>query len=652
MSFVKEFFTLNGEAQHRLYQMQPEFGYHPFGEIIFYRTYSHQKSDGRQESWADCILRVVNGVMSIRKDWYLRNFIAWDEVYWQKFAADMSYHMFKMYFLPPGRSLWAMGRNFVFERGSMALNNCGSVFLKEQDTLANKYDWMMDALMLGVGVGFRVEEVGLKINKPIGTYIFQVPDSREGWTNSIKLLLNSYLKPNTRKPIFDYSLVRKKGELIKGFGGKASGPEPLMVLHKQIEDGLTDSKITEVELKINIANQIGVCVVAGNVRRSAELAMSTGEIFLNLKDYKINPHRAQYGWMSNNSIILEKDVDFEQLGEIANRVIHNGEPGIVNVRNFKKGRIGHKKDKNQRKDHANSLNPCGEITLEDYELCNLVKTFPTKCPSQLIWYRTLKYATFYASTCSLLPTHRKETNKVVSRNRRIGVDFSDYSNWIANAGLNKVIKYLRAGYKVVKQAAREFAAGAGVPEPIKCTTVAPGGTVPKLVGKVSGIGYPTFNFTLRRFRIASNNNICPILDAARIPYEKCIHDPDGTRVYEFPIHQHGTPAKEVTLWEQAINLIIVQREWADNAVSNTLYFKTTEIKDIEKVLSSTAPLIKSCSLLPHSDEGAYPQMPEEGITEEEYHRRLSVIQKIDWSKFRHSSGEDEKYCISDTCTIG
>lgn len=286
--------------------------------------------------------------------------------------------------------------------------------------------------------------------------------------------------------------------------------------------------------------------------------------------------------------------------------------------------------------------------------------------------------------------------------------------------MHKVISYMRKGYDVVTKTATDRAAESGVPAPIRFTTIKPGGTGPKLPGKTSGIGYPTFVETLRRMRVAGNNPICPVLDRAGVPYTPCYYDPTNTRVYEYPTKQGpARPADEVSLWEQAMNLVTVQREWADNAVSNTLYFKpkwklvmaretneevptglfveymheqwpgctiqitgvtmTVEVEDrklaikknkfgtwelnlyeydpnheeedIERVLSAIVPLIKSCSLLPHSAKGAYRQMPEEGISPEEYEERLKVIKPIDWSKFGGSDGEDEKYCQGDTCVV-
>jgi len=353
--------------------------------------------------------------------------------------------------------------------------------------------------------------------------------------------------------------------------------------------------------------------------------------------------------MSNNSAILETDSDFEQLGLIAERVVRNGEPGIINKINMQKGRIGH--NEWCKKDLAIGENPCGEIPLEDKELCCLAETLPTVCNSPEDWLKACEYATVYASTVTLLPTHQQSTNKVICRNRRIGVGIIDVSGWKYAIGVNQMVKWLRRGYAKVKATNKWVNSEAGVPEAIRCTTIKPGGTTPKLAGKTSGIGHPTFIYTLRRVRVASNSSLCNILTEAGYYGEPDVLEPKVTMVYEFPIKQGpAKPATEVSLWEQALNLVLMQREWSDNAVSNTLYFNKSEEKDIEAVLSAIAPFTKSVSLLPHSDIGAYPQMPEEGITESQYLSMLANIKPIDWSKYREVA-EPEKYCEGEKCQV-
>lgn len=746
--YVNQRFELNYSTVDRLQSMIPKFGYNGFGEIIFYRTYSRTMKDMEQESWADCVIRVTNGTFSIRKDFYMKNRILWDENFWQQYAAKFAYSMFRMQWLPPGRGLWAMGSNFVYERGAMALYNCAYTNIGNNETLSDDIVWLMDSLMHGVGVGFGPLRDDLTMYNPRGSVTYRIPDSREGWCIATKLMLDAFLHGGPL-PKFDYSNVRPAGLPIKGFGGISSGPEPLMILHKKIQEQCErwEEHSDPVLFKTNIANLVGTCVVAGNVRRSAEIACGSvnDETFMDLKDYSLFPERAEWGWMSNNSCILDSDEDFSKLGEIARRVIKNGEPGFINKQNLRYGRIG-KRKKKLREDEAVGFNPCGEIPLEHREVCNLSETLPTMCPSIDDWYKACEYATFYCSTVSLLPTHQEATNRVVARNRRIGVGIIDFTGWKHECGVHNVTRFLRNGYDIVRATNQWLNAEAGVPEAIRVTTVKPGGTTPKLPGKTSGIGHPTFHHTLRRFRVQVGTPFHSVLIKAGIPYEVDFYS-QNTDCFEYPILQGpAKPAEEVSLWEQANNLVLMQREWSDNAVSNTLYFRpkwrliehwnlqgkgsgnvvtdieeglnqfighTTlsrlirengstyiipdqykiilrfeecikivnswngedhamyssgtvrqivEVKiyeydprheedDVEPVLSSIAPLVKSVSLLPHSAKGVYKQMPEEGISEEEYNSRLAMISPIDWSDFRGSDGIDERYCTGDACEI-
>lgn len=712
--FVNEFFSLNQETVDEIYQMKPQFGYNGYGEFVFYRTYSRLKEGGLNETWHDVVIRVIEGVMSIRLDWYTKNNIYWDDTRWQAFARSMAISMFKMEWLPPGRGLWAMGTPFVYQHGSMALNNCGFTKIGTSKMHLD-FGWLMDALMLGVGVGFEPvnEQFDIFPHKK-ADFLYIIPDSREGWVNSVQLLVQSFIDPNAKRPRFDYSKIRPRGELIHGFGGIASGPDPLKELHEEITQIFLHGKRSPVRLKTDIANLIGVCVVAGNVRRSAEIAIGDieNQEFLDLKDYQLHPERAAYGRMSNNTAKFKKRSDFELIGELTRRVVVRGEPGGMNMKNIPFGRIGRALD--VPLDAAEGLNPCGEIPLEDKELCNLACTLPTMCSYLDDWYGACRFATFYASTTSLLLTHRQETNAVIGRNRRIGVDIIDFTGWKHNIGLHNCIDAMEQGYNIVRKTNKVLNAEAGVPPAIRVTTVKPGGTIPKLAGKTAGIGHPTFNHTLRRTRVASDSPVAKLLIEANVPHHPDQYDPK-TLIFEFPILQGpARPADQVSLWEQAANLMVLQAHWADNAVSNTLYFKpkwclfksvpkgepfdewledntkldyneivqlermlVNKIKEsngwkvdadghtinvyqfdpnheedeIEFVISSFISKFKSFSLLPHSPKGAYVDMPEEGITEEEYEELLSKISPIDWSRLSGSDGEDEKFCQGDVCEL-
>lgn len=266
--FVTHLFKLAEKTKQILFSQEPEFGFNGYGEFLFYRTYSRIKDfdTGEMESWNDVVLRVVEGTLSIRKDWYIKNHIRWDEIYWQEFAIGFMQYLFDMKWFPAGRGLWMMGTPFIYRRGGMALANCGYCSIGKD--IGSDIHWAMDALMLGVGVGFYPErDDNLKLYWPKGTEDFLIEDSREGWIDCTKAIINSYVYPDYKKikPIYDG--VRPAGRLIKDFGGVSSGPEPLFKFHNRLveyfERYQESSEYDSVRLKADCANATGCCVVAG-----------------------------------------------------------------------------------------------------------------------------------------------------------------------------------------------------------------------------------------------------------------------------------------------------------------------------------------------------------------------------------------------------
>lgn len=359
---VTERFRINPLTARFLKNQPVNFGFGLLGHAMYLRTYSRKKSDGSQEVWADTVIRTVEGVFSILKTHRAKNNLSWNEADMQALASEMAMHVFEFKFLPPGRGLWAGGTEHVFEHGSMALNNCGFVSIK---TLSRDAAWAMNALMLGVGVGYDTFRSTINLKNPTeeGKWVYQIPDSREGWVESLRLLIESYEKGLPRVD-FDYSIIRPKGEPIKGFGGIASGPEPLRDMHEAIRkvlDKRANKEISSVRCISDVINLIAKCVISGNVRRSALIALGRpdDEEFLNLKNWNLpeNAERCNFktGWAftANNSIVLENAGDFDVLPKIAPLVSVTAEPGVLNLMNVQKyARRGEKK-----KDRAIGVNP-------------------------------------------------------------------------------------------------------------------------------------------------------------------------------------------------------------------------------------------------------------------------------------------------------
>ena len=679
-------FKINPSTLFELKSKVPNFGFNGLGEVVFRRTYSRNN-----ETWNDVVIRVMEGVMSVRKEHFIRNGIHWNDDEWQPFVRDMSISFFDMEWLPPGRGLWMMGTDFAYERGSASLNNCAAIDTK--DDLVHCAEWTMDLLMNGVGVGFSTSWRG-EVTMPDKTDVLPhvIEDSREGWVKSLILLLCSYIDSpkygKNKYPVFDYSAIRKEGEPIKGFGGTSSGYKPLQKLHERVDEFLTAfclGKLTKTistyveegstwvqkestiskeyghtRLVADIFNAIGACVVAGNVRRSAEICLGDVEDtdFINLKNYDINPERQDIGWMSNNSVVLKAGQnyeDFSYIPELAKRIVQNGEPGLINLANIQKyGRYG-----KVLPDEATLVNPCGEIPLCSAEMCNLAETFPPRCKNPERFYQALKYATFYASTVSILPTHRPETNAVLAKNRRIGVSISGIAQWESNQSLvesewgvmnyTKMTEYLRKGYDTVRKENERLAKLAGVPAAVRVTTIKPSGSISLLAGCTPGVHYPVSRFAIRRVRISKNSPLVPGLVRAGIAYEDDTYS-DNTYVFSFAIdHGNVRSSTEVSPWEQFSVVAMLQRCYSDNCVSATVYFdKEKDASDIEKMLAMYIPILKSVSMLPHAGHG-YKQAPYEPINEEQYISLRDSYQLPDFDTVKDNVPVGSKYCSGDLC---
>lgn len=422
---------------------------------------------------------------------------------------------------------------------------------------------------------------------------------------------------------------------------------------------LEDDKV-EKTYDIEVENRHEFICNGYLTHNSAEISLgdATDTDFINLKNYELNPERSEIGWMSNNSVVLSADKDYEDFSyipEMARRIRDNGEPGMINLYNIQKyGRYG-----KELPDKANLVNPCGEIALENFELCNLAEVFPPRCKNIDVYYNALRFATFYASTVSLLPTHRAETNAVVARNRRIGVSISGVAQWASgevNAewgemNYTKMTKFLREGYKVVKSKNIELAESAGIPASIRVTTVKPSGSISLLAGVTAGVHYPVSRYAIRRMRIGADSPLVDSLKESGIPYEKDTYS-DNTLVFSFAIdHGNVRSAEEVSPWEQFSLVATMQRCYADNCVSATIYFdKEKDGPDVEKMLAMYIPILKSVSMLPHAGHG-YVQAPYEPITRERYLELKDSYSIPDFSGMSGNVPEGSRFCSGDTCEL-
>lgn len=603
----------------------PPFGFDGLGELAYVRTYSRLKPDGKKERWFETVRRVVEGVFEIIR---VTPSGGNPSYFMEAEAREMYDKIFHMKFLPPGRGLWAMGTDIVRKNGGAALNNCAfvstdSIRLKNTQSAVDPFVFAMDALMLGVGVGFDVKGAGsAKIFGPGMRTVcrFPIEDSREGWVESVSALLGSYFGELTVIPEFDYSRIRAAGCPIKTFGGTASGPEALRTLHLSLRS-LLDKKVgqnIDATSIVDIFNMIGRCVVAGNVRRSAEIAIGPAtDEFMNLKDYVLNPGRMAYGWTSNNTVSVGLDADYKR---IASHIQLNGEPGLLWLENMQQyGRFCDGKDYADMR--ASGGNPCLEITLESKELCCLVETFPNRHKNYQEFANTLYYAFIYAKAVTLVPVHWPESRGIMERNRRIGVSVSGIAQFLSSNSLPVLRDWLNMGYDFLRTVDARISAEWCVPCSNKITCVKPSGTVSLLAGATPGCHLPLSRYYLRRVRLGPSDEylLAPLRKNGYL-IEKDQMVPDGF-VVAFPVDVGGgvRTLDDSTMWEQVELAAFLQKYWADNQVSCTVTFDPeTEGYHLANILRYASFRLKGISFLPRGDR-IYPQMPYQKLGGADYH---------------------------------
>lgn len=671
-SNVESGFRLSEKFLDGYKTVQPNFGFNGLGELVYTRTYSRVKEDGQNEVWWETGRRVIEGCYRMQERHIKGQKLTWNPWKAQGSAQEMFDRMFTFKWLPPGRGLWAMGTELTESRGMYAaLQNCGFVSTQNiREEGSKPFAFLMDASMLGIGVGFDVRGEGcITVQGPaeIG-YRHPITDDREGWVESVCLLIDAYFY-HRPLPLFDYTLIRLAGVPIKGFGGVASGPEPLMELHRQIIRTLarnTGKPITQTTI-VDLMNLIGKCVVAGNVRRTAEIVFGdpTSAEYLALKDHHWNrelndgkggwdgtaAYRADWSWTSNNSVFCETGMDYRR---VAAQTAKNGEPGYAWLTNMQE--YGRLDDAPNFVDHrVMGGNPCLEQSLEPYELCCLVETYPHNHADFHDYARTLKFAYLYAKTVTLGATHWEETNQVMLRNRRIGTSMSGVQQFIANRSLDELKTWCELGYRTIQKYDRVYSEWFAVPKSIKTTSIKPSGTVSLLAGATPGMHWPESLYYIRRVTLATNSGLVTCLKAAGYQIEPKVGDSSSV-IVSVPVALDSLNGKlrtvgQVSMWEQVQMAMFLQRYWADNQVSCTVTFAPHEGPEIEHALNYAQYGLKGISFLPKLEEGAFPQMPYESISEGVYENMVECLQPLDFSQLRGEIAEVEVGCNNDTCVL-
>ena len=618
------------------YKNQEPYWENPLGEFIFMRTYARRKEDGTRENWSDCIYRVVKNIFNvlIDKGYDLNDFDCTPsemfELFWYQKA------------LPGGRSLFASTSQIIDKIGSYALNNCCAYNINSYLEEPSEFFYhVCNLLMVGCGVGFycNPDEI-IEIYKPQEKRVLHiVDDSRDGWCQSIKTLLNSYFKPSQNYVIFNYSHIRPKGTPLKVFGGVASGYEVLKQCHDRIRKLLENGDILTSRLTTDICCCIASMVVAGNIRRSSLLALMerSDKEMINIKDFEnpTNDYRSGWCWCSNNSVkVNSTDTDFKDILKLSMKF---GEPALIIHDNIRKyGRMIDPPDYHD--DHPETMiNPCSEAVLshESGELCNLSEVFLTNISNLEEFEKCLRYAFFYCKVVSMISTKNEHSDKIIQKNRRVGVSLSGIHEFVCFNGIENLKSYLKHGYQYLKEYDILLSKNLELNVSCRRTVIQPSGTKSNMLGIFgSSINRPMYRYFIRRVRVQESDDLLPMYEKAgyEIEIDCCSQN---TKIICFPVHVPNfiklhTNDMEGMIYDLEM-LVLLQSYYADQAVSHTITIPSSvSLDQLNEIVKKYAKKVKSLCFMP-SENRVYKQAPIEPISKERYDEMTSKITKIDFT---------------------
>lgn len=607
----------------------------PVGYLTYKRTYARLTDAGYTEEWWQTCYRVVRSLVD-DLDFYTDQ----DEV-------ELLYdYLFNLKLCFSGRPLWQLGTSTVRRLGADSMQACWHVTPNEP---IKPFTFTFDKLMLGGGVGFNIQSEYVyemprvrfdptiaRVDKnDVG---FIVPDNREGWVELLRRTLEAFFFTG-RSLTYSAACIRAKGEKISSFGGVASGPGELcngIAAICKILSTRHGQKLRPIDV-LDIMNIIGGVVVAGNVRRSAEIAIGDMDdlAYLNAKAFG-RGSIPNWRSMSNNSVVCN-DINAlpNQFWNNYTDVDSNGHAvsecyGLVNLYNCR--RYGRLADGEEYRPDAfvTGTNPCGEITLEPYEPCNLAELFLPNLENEEEFRIAAGLAYKVAKTIARYPFSDPQTQEVVDRNQRIGIGAGGFlqAPHLRSEGIYHCV------YRYLEELDAEYSQQLGVNRSIKLTTVKPSGTLSLLAGVTPG-AHPAFApYYVRRIRFASND---PLVDKCMRhgfhvePLERIDGSQDyGTSVVSFPVAvPKGTVcAKDMSAVLQLEYVKWLQTNWADNSVSVTVYYKDEELPEIREWLKTHyAESIKTLSFSRHVGHG-FRQAPYEAISAEKYRELLSKSKPI------------------------
>jgi adenosylcobalamin-dependent ribonucleoside-triphosphate reductase len=623
------------------------------GYITYKRTYARRLEEGNPKSKTEEFTDTVERVIKAANDQLGCNFDADEQERLRKYLMELKGTV-------AGRFLWQMGTDTVGRLGLASLQNCAFTVI---DQPVRPFTWAMDLLMLGSGVGYNIQRqhvdklpsVNADFSAPTRVTTadadFIVPDSREGWVKLLGKTLKAAFLADTN-PTFTYStiLVRGRGAAIKGFGGTASGPEDLcdgIAKISNILEKRKGKKLRPIDC-LDIMNIIGSIVVAGNVRRSAQIAIGDPDDveYLLAKRWDMG-NIPSWRAMSNNSVVCN---DIKDLHEYFwDGYEGKGEPyGLINLKLSRKiGRLG---ETDYPDPDVMGYNPCAEQSLAAYETCCLAEVYLPNIESkeQLLDVCQLLYRINKHSLA--LPCHLKETEDIVHKNMRMGIGVTGVLQ-----ATEEQRSWLNETYRRLREFDFKYSHAHNFPESVKLTTVKPSGTLSLLPGVTSGCHPAYSQYMIRRIRIAADHALVQVCREHGYPVEYQRHfdgsEDHSTMVVSFPFcYPEGTKiAAEMTAIDQLEVVKWLQANWSDNSVSCTVYYRKEELPEIQKYLAKNYKNNhKSLSFLLHNEHGFH-QAPLEEITKEAYDALVASTQLITHVDEALFDGGDE--CASGACPV-
>lgn len=564
--------------------------------------------------------------------------------------------------MPSMRALMTSGA--ALERDPMAGYNCA--FIAIDDVRA--FDEILYILMCGTGMGFSVERQFIA-HLPVVAETFintditiQVKDSKGGWANAFRELLALLYSGSI--PKWDVSKVRPAGAKLKVFGGRASGPQPLIDLFKFAIATFKEAagrKLTSIECH-DLVCKIADIVVVGGVRRSALISLS------NLSDDRMRGAKSGQWWatepqraLANNSAAYTERPDMELFMKEWLSLIESksGERGIFNRAAAVKKAVD-----SGRRDPTKivGVNPCAEITLRSAGVCNLSEVVIRKDDTLENLCEKVRIATIIGTYQSMLTDFRYVRaiwRKNQEEERLLGVSLTgimDHS--VLSQTTEQSVEWLKAMKLQAIATNKEWAEKLGINQSVAITTVKPSGTVSQLVDSASGIHPRYSEFYVRTVRADKKDPLAQLMRQQGFPVEDCAMKPTTTDIFSFPVQgpAHAVFRNDRTALEQLNHYLMVQTHWSEHNVSITVYVKDHEWLGVGDWVYQNFDSLAGVSFLPHSDH-SYQQAPYTECSKEEFEALSARMPEFNWDQLALYELDDstvntkELACSAGVCEI-